>query len=61
MLGSVRYFWTLGAAKGAKMAEKLPYSKPELKVLGTIQELTQTGQSMAGGDAKTGSVLSQGQ
>lgn len=46
--------------KGAKMADKLPYSKPELKVWGKIEELTQTGSSVAGGDAKTGSVLSPG-
>jgi hypothetical protein len=38
------------------------YEKPELQLLGTIEELTQTGLTVPGTDGKDGSVtFSQGQ
>jgi hypothetical protein len=36
------------------------YEKPELQVLGTIEDLTETGGSKVGSDQKDGSVLSSG-
>jgi hypothetical protein len=39
----------------------MDYQKPELKVLGKIEDLTQTGLTRPGDDLKRGSVLSQGQ
>lgn len=39
---------------------KKQYESPKLVVLGTVADLTKTGQTNAGGDAKTGSVSSQG-
>lgn len=40
---------------------KKDYEAPKLTVLGTVADLTKTGQTNAGGDAKTGSVASDGQ
>jgi hypothetical protein len=34
----------------------MTYSKPELKVLGSVADLTQTGLTNTGGDMKQGSV-----
>jgi len=42
-------------------ALKKEYSRPELKNWGTVADLTQTGLTRPGDDAKSGSVLSQGQ
>lgn len=35
----------------------MEYQKPELKVLGKIEDLTQAGIANLGGDAKDGSVV----
>lgn len=40
--------------------EKKRYQKPELQDWGTVRELTATGQTNPGGDAKQGSVASRG-
>lgn len=37
-----------------------PYDSPRIEEWGTVQELTQTGQTNPGADAKQGSVLSAG-
>lgn len=39
---------------------KKEYTAPELKTWGTVADLTQTGKTNEGGDAKTGSVGSSG-
>ena len=39
---------------------KKSYTAPHLKPWGTVADLTQTGQTHPGGDAKAGSVLSKG-
>ena len=41
-------------------ATKRTYRRPQLKVWGTVVQLTQTGLSYAGGDAKVGTALSKG-
>ncbi len=41
----------------ADMADKKAYTSPELREWGTIKDLTQTGKTREGGDAKTGSIL----
>ena len=41
--------------------EKKTYRKPNLKKWGAVADLTKTGQTMPGGDGKTGSVLSEGE
>ena len=43
-----------------KISAKKSYSKPELLKFGTVADLTKTGQSYEGGDAKIGSALSKG-
>ena len=40
---------------------KKAYEKPEVKELGSVAELTQTGQTNPGGDMKGGSAGSMGQ
>ncbi len=40
---------------------KKQYDTPELQDWGTVRELTATGMTNPGGDAKQGSVLSRGQ
>lgn len=40
--------------------EKKQYQKPQLKEWGTIADLTATGKTMPGSDAKSGSAASQG-
>ena len=40
--------------------ERKHYTKPIVRDWGTVSELTATGQTMPGGDAKQGSVSSQG-
>jgi hypothetical protein len=40
--------------------QKKDYAKPELKELGSVAELTQTGQTMPGMDGKGGSAASRG-
>jgi hypothetical protein len=40
--------------------EKRAYTTPSIQEWGTVQELTQTGQTNPGNDAKEGSVASQG-
>ena len=39
---------------------KQPYIQPELKTIGSVADLTQTGLTTAGPDAKNGSVSSKG-
>lgn len=39
---------------------KKTYQPPKLVVLGSVADLTKTGQTHPGGDAKTGSVSSSG-
>lgn len=39
-----------------KLEVKKPYRKPELKKWGTVADLTKTGLSTEGGDAKSGSI-----
>lgn len=41
--------------------EKKQYRKPQVRDWGTVTELTATGQTMPGSDAKSGSSSSQGQ
>ena len=41
--------------------EKKNYTKPVVRDWGTVSELTATGQTMPGSDAKSGSAQSQGQ
>jgi hypothetical protein len=43
------------------MEGKQLYVRPELNVLGSVADLTRTGQTNPGGDGKSGSVASQGQ
>jgi hypothetical protein len=43
------------------MQGKQPYVRPELKMLGSVADLTRTGATNPGGDGKEGSVASQGQ
>ncbi len=38
------------------MDQRKPYTKPEVKELGTVRDLTQTGKTNEGADAKTGSI-----
>ena len=40
---------------------KTPYTEPHLKKIGSIADLTLTGQTEPGGDGKDGSVASMGQ
>ena len=42
------------------MNKKRTYKPPELKKWGTVRDLTQTGLTQPGGDAKLGSVPSKG-
>lgn len=42
------------------MESKKTYTTPELKTWGKVADLTQTGFTMAGADAKGGSALSKG-
>jgi hypothetical protein len=42
------------------METKKPYTSPELKKWGTVADLTQTGKTTEGNDAKTGSSPSSG-
>ena len=39
---------------------KQPYIQPELKTIGAVADLTKTGLTTTGGDAKGGSVSSMG-
>jgi hypothetical protein len=39
---------------------KQEYTTPEIRDWGTVSQLTQTGLTQPGGDAKSGSVASQG-
>jgi hypothetical protein len=39
---------------------KQPYIQPELKTIGAVADLTKTGRTNPGPDAKSGSVSSQG-
>jgi len=39
---------------------KKPYSPPAIKLWGDVHDLTATGLSSGGGDAKTGTAMSQG-
>lgn len=43
-----------------RQKEKKPYRKPEIREWGSVAELTATGQTMPGDDAKDGSAASQG-
>lgn len=40
--------------------QKKDYNAPEIRELGSVTDLTQTGNTQAGGDGKTGSKGSQG-
>jgi hypothetical protein len=42
------------------MDGKQPYVRPELRVLGSVADLTRTGKTNPGGDGKSGSVSSRG-
>jgi hypothetical protein len=44
----------------ASMADKAEYTTPVVTDWGTVTDLTQTGRSRPGGDAKSGSVMSRG-
>jgi len=46
--------------KEGNVAQKKVYQKPELKKWGTVADLTKTGLTYNGGDAKIGSRPSQG-
>jgi len=46
---------------GATMSNIQEYKAPKLVTLGSVSDLTKTGLSNPGGDAKSGSVLSNGQ
>lgn len=43
------------------LKEKKVYKKPEIKVWGSVKDLTKTGLTHPGGDGKIGSVPSMGQ
>lgn len=40
--------------------QKNQYTKPIVRVLGSVSDLTRTGETNPGGDGKTGSVASNG-
>lgn len=42
------------------MQERQPYTRPQLKQLGSVADLTRTGLTQPGADAKQGSRLSKG-
>lgn len=47
--------------KSRQTPDKEPYRAPELQEWGSVADLTATGRTNPGDDAKNGSVLSQGQ
>jgi hypothetical protein len=49
-----------GAPTRGSATMKKVYQSPKLVVLGSVADLTKTGLTQAGGDAKTGSVSSRG-
>jgi hypothetical protein len=47
-------------SKSRQTSEKEPYRAPELEEWGSVADLTATGKTRAGSDAKGGSAASQG-
>ncbi len=56
-----RTTWDESREKGTKMSDHKKYTSPALMKWGTVADLTKTGTTTSGADAKGGSVASQGE